>query len=383
MKNIIKQDINKVLVDNYMPYAVSVIEDRAMVGIDGMKPVHRRILYSMLMDGLLKGKRVKSAKAVGNILKYHPHGDSSVYEALTRLAQDDSLLLPLIDGKGNMGEHTSSALTPAHMRYTESKLMPIVKELFCDLDKLDILMCPNFDESATEPMLLPTTFPHILANPSTGIAVGIASSICSFNLNELCDTTKAFIKDKDIDLLEYLKAPDFPTGGQILYNEKTLKDIYDTGRGSVILRAKYEINEEDNTIVINEIPYETTREKIIEKIIELIKDKTLTEIADINDLTDLKGMRIEITYKKNTNVETLLNKLFKLTPLQCSYSCNFYVLKNNIPKRMNIKEILNNWVDFRIQCIKTSTAIDKEAKIKESNIYEGYIKIINNLDRFV
>lgn len=383
MSKVIKRAISRVILENYMPYAVSVIEDRAIVSIDGMKPVHRRILYSMYKDGLIDKDRVKSAKAVGNVLKYHPHGDGAVYETLTRLGQPDSLLLTLIDGKGNFGEHTSSVLVPAHMRYTECRLQPIVKEMFNDLDKLDILMCPNFDESCKEPMVLPISFPHILANPSKGIAVGIASNICSFNLNELCDTTIAFMNDENINLLDYLLAPDFPTGGTLLYNEKVIKQIYETGEGSIKLRANYTINESENTITINEIPYTTTREKIIDGILELVKNKTITEISDINDLTDLDGMRIEITYKKNTDVDNLIKKLYKYTKLEDTYSCSFIVLLQGKPQLLNIKQILKAWVNFRIGCLKQVYIVKKQMKIKENNIIVGYSKIVNKLDDII
>lgn len=377
------QDISEILVSNYMPYAVSTIEDRAIVGIDGMKPVHRRILHSMMKDGLLKGNKVKSAKAVGNVLKYHPHGDSAVYETMVRLSQEDSMNIKLIDGKGNLGEHTSSELQPAHMRYTEVKLEPIVKDLFCDIEKLDFLMVSNFDESALEPSLLPTKFPHILTNMSMGIATGMGSNICGFNLEEVCNATIELMKNDNINISDFIKAPDFPTGGGLIYNEKTMRKIFKTGRGSIKLRAKLENNPETNCLIVKEIPYNTTREAIIDKIIELVKDKTLTEIVDINDLTGLNGMEIEIEYKKNTDVELLKNKLYKLTTLEDSFSCNFNILINGKPMVVGVKRILQEWIKSRTKCIRYSAKVDLENIEKDTNILLGYGLIIEDLDKVI
>ncbi|EJT5937145.1 DNA topoisomerase [Clostridium perfringens] len=378
-----KEVIHDVLKKNYMPYAVDVIKDRAIIGIDGFKPVHRRILYSMKCDKLLFGERVKSAKAVGNVLKYHPHGDSSVYDTMVRFAQVDSMLLPFIDGKGNFGKHTSTSVREAHMRYTEMKLSPVVKELFDDLDKINELMVDNFDGSAKEPKTLPVKFPTILANPSKGIAVGMASNFPSFNLKEICQTVKAFIDNEDIEILDYLKAPDFPTGGQILLDKKEMKSIYDTGRGSFKVRSKYEIIEKENIIKITEIPYTTTREKIIEEVTDQIKEKVITEIIDIQDLTDRKGMNIEISYRKNCNVNLLLNKLFKYTSIEDSFACNFNIIINDRPKILNMKEILREWINFRKYCL--SIALNKKIKNKENEIelLEGLKLISTNIDKTI
>lgn len=382
-EKILKQNIEEVLEVNYMPYAVSTIEDRAIVGIDGMKPVHRRMLYSMYLDGLLKGDRVKSAKAVGNVLKFHPHGDSAVYETMVRLAQPDSVNIVLVDGKGNLGEHTSSELQPAHMRYTEVKLTPIVKEFFTDIEKMNSLMIKNFDGSALEPRLIPTKFPNVLANTSMGIAVGMGSKICGFNLKELCEATIKLIENNKIDIIDYMKAPDFPTGGEILYDSKIMKQIFETGEGGITVRAKIQENPSENTLLITEIPYTTTREAIVSKIIELVKEKKLTEIVDINDLTDLNGMKIEIEYKKNTDTELLKNKLYKLTTLEDTYSCNFNILIDGKPKVLGVKDILLHWLDFRKKCIIEATLFNKTKKEEELKILKGYSLIIKDIEKVI
>ena len=380
---IVKQEIEEVLIDNYMPYAVYTIEDRAIVGIDGLKPVHRRVLHSMVNDGLLRGARVKSATAVGKALQFHPHGDSSIYEAMVRLSQVDSLNLPLIDGKGNLGEHTSSDLTPAHMRYTEVKLRPIVKEIFTDLEKLSSLMVTNYDETKLEPALLPVRFPHVLINNNMGIATGMSSNICGFALDDVCRATIEIMKNPDVDIFDSMEAPDFPTGGELLFDKKIMSQIYETGRGSVRVRAKIEVNEKHNSLSIKEIPYSTTREEIIEKINKLCKDKEITEITGVEDLTGIDGMEIEVEYKKNTNVQLLINKLYSSTKLEDSFSCNFNILIDGKPVVLGVRTIIKEWLKFRKYCIRESIEYDIVKLTKDMEIVDGFKLIVDDMEALI
>ncbi len=383
-KNIISQKITDTLELNYMPYAMSVIVSRAIPEIDGFKPSHRKLLYTMYKMGLLKGDKIKSANVVGQTMKLNPHGDSAIYETLVRLtAGNDALLHPFIDSKGNFGKQYSKDMAYAASRYTEVKLDSICSEIFKDIDKGAVDFVFNYDNTTTEPLLFPTTFPNVLVSPNQGIAVGMSSSIASFNLKEVCDTTIAYIKDRDCDLLKTLKAPDFSMGGKLLYNEHILKKIYETGKGSVKLLAKYQYDEKNNCIEITEIPYSTNLEAIIDKIISLIKANKIKEITDIRDETGLNGLKIAIDVKKNTNVDMLMHKLYAQTPLSDSFSCNFNVLINGYPQTLGVRELLFNWLDFRTGCIRRVISHDLKAKSERLNMLEGLSKIILDIDKAI
>lgn len=342
-----------------MPYAMSVIVSRAIPEIDGFKPSHRKLLYTMYKMGLLTASRTKSSNVVGQTMKLNPHGDSAIYETLVRLTRaNQALLHPFIDSKGNFGKQYSRDMAYAAPRYTEVKLDSICNEIFKDIDKNVVEFVDNYDGEIKEPLLLPTTFPNILVSSNQGIAVGMASSICSFNLKEVCDATIAYIKNPDDDLKKYLKAPDFSTGAKLIYNEKEIEQIYNTGKGSFKLRAKYKYDSKNNCIEIYEIPYTTTIEVIIDKIISLIKSGKIKEINDIRDETDLNGLKLTLDVKRNTNVEFLMYKLFSMTTLQDSFNCNFNILIDGNPKVMGVKAILNEWLKFRINCLERQIRFD-------------------------
>jgi len=378
----LEQKIVDTLEKNYMPYAMSVIVSRAIPEIDGFKPSHRKLLYTMYLMKLLTGPKTKSANVVGQTMKLNPHGDMAIYETLVRLTRgNDALLHPYIDSKGNFGKQYSRDMKFAAPRYTEVKLDKICEELFADLDKDTVDFTDNYDGTLKEPTLLPTTFPNILVNANQGIAVGMASNICSFNLAEVCEAAIAYIDDENADMLNYIKAPDLSTGGQLIYNEREMRNIYDTGRGTFKLRAKYKYDSKNNCIEIYEIPYTTNTESIIEAVIDLVKSGKIKEITDVRDETDLKGLKIALDLKKNTNPDNLMNKLYKLTPLEDSFSCNFNVLINGHPRVMGIKEILREWLLFRINCIKRSIAFDINKKSEKLHLLLGLEKILLDIDK--
>lgn len=379
-----EQPITTTLEQNYMPYAMSVIVSRAIPEIDGLKPSHRKLLYTMYQMGLLRGDRTKSTNVVGQTMKLNPHGDAAIYETLVRLTEGNgALLTPLVDSKGNFGKQYSRDMAYAASRYTEVKLAPICAEIFADIDKNTVDFTDNYDGSMKEPLLLPTTFPNILANPNLGIAVGMASAICSFNLAELCEATAAFIKDPSADLCELLPAPDFSTGAQLIYNRRELEQIYRTGRGSIKLRAKYRYDTKNNCIEIYEIPYTTNIETIIDKIIALVKSGKIKEITDIRDETDLNGLKIAIDVKRSTNVELLMHKLYSLTPLSDSFSCNFNVLIHGHPMTLGIDGILHHWTAFRMDAIRRQTAFDIQKKTEKQHLLEGLAKILLDIDKAI
>ena len=383
-ETIYQQNITDTLELNYMPYAMSVIVSRAIPEIDGFKPSHRKLLYTMYKMGLLNGARTKSSNVVGQTMHLNPHGDAAIYETLVRLTEGNSaLLLPFIDSKGNFGKQYSRDMAYAAPRYTEVKLSSICAEIFNDIDKNTVEFVDNYDSSTKEPVLLPTTFPNILVNPNQGIAVGMASSICSFNLNEICQATVNFIKDNNCDISAYLKAPDFSTGGELIYNKDELEQIYSTGRGSFKVRAKYIYDEKNNCIEITEIPYTTTIEAIIDKIIILVKTGKIKDITDIRDETDLGGLKIAIDVKKNTKVDLLMHKLFQQTPLSDSFGCNFNLLIDGRPKTLGIKGILSAWVDFRIKSIRGQLSYDIDKKNHKLHLLEGLKKILVDIDKAI
>ncbi|AGC69444.1 DNA gyrase subunit A [Thermoclostridium stercorarium subsp. stercorarium DSM 8532] len=379
-----EQKIVETLKLNYMPYAMSVIVSRAIPEIDGLKPSHRKLLYTMYKMGLLNGDKTKSANVVGQTMKLNPHGDMAIYETMVRLTTGyGALLHPLIESKGNFGRVYSRDMKYAAPRYTEVKLAPISAELFRDIDKDTVDFTDNYDGTMKEPVLLPTVFPNILVNPNQGIAVGMASNICSFNLKEVCEATIAYIKNDNVDLLQYLKAPDFPTGGELIYNERELRNIYETGRGSFRVRARYRFDKKNNCIEIYEIPYTTTAETIIDSITELVKNGKIKDITDVRDETDLSGLKITIDIKRSADPDALMNKLFKLTPLEDSFGCNFNILINGRPQVLGIKGILDNWIEFRMNCIRRQTAFDIKRKSERLHLLEGLSRILLDIDKAI
>lgn len=382
--NYTEQNVVDFLEKNFMPYAMSVIVSRAIPEIDGFKPSHRKLLYTMFKMGLLAGGRTKSANVVGQTMKLNPHGDSAIYETLVRLTRGNgSLLHPYIDSKGNFGKCYSRDMKFAAPRYTEVKLDRICEEIFKDLDKNAVDFVDNYDGTMKEPTLLPTTFPNVLVNANQGIAVSMASNICSFNLAEVCETTIQYIRDEFVDVDKYLKAPDFSTGGQLIYNEQEIRSIYKTGRGSFKVRAKYRFDKENNCIEVYEIPYTTTSEAIIDAVIDLVKSGKIKEINDIRDETDLKGLKITFDLKRSTDPDALMMKLFKLTPLENTFSCNFNILVNGRPRVMGIKTILDEWLKFRIECIKRRVKYDIENKSEKLHLLIGLKKILLDIDKAV
>ncbi len=382
--NIQQQKITDTLQENYMPYAMSVIVSRAIPEIDGLKPSHRKLLYTMYKMGLLSGNKTKSANVVGQTMKLNPHGDMAIYETLVRLTRgNDALLHPFIDSKGNFGKSYSRDMRFAAPRYTEVKLDKICIELFKDIDKNTVKFVDNYDGTLKEPMLLPTTFPNILVNANQGIAVGMANSMCSFNLKEVCEATIQYIKSEEVDIAKYLKAPDFSSGGQLIYKKEDIEHIYKNGRGSFKLRGKYRYDKENNCIEIYEIPYTTNTENIIDKIIDLVKENKIKEITDVRDETDLSGLKVTIDLKKNTNVDLLMKKLFKLTTLQDTFTCNFNILVEGKPKVLGIKEILKEWIRFRINSLKGYLAYDINKKSEKLHLLMGLEKILLNIDKAI
>ncbi len=379
-----EQKITDTLKENYMPYAMSVIISRALPEIDGFKPSHRKLLYTMYKMNLLTGNKTKSANVVGQTMKLNPHGDGAIYETMVRLTRgNDSLLHPFVDSKGNFAKHYSRDMAYAASRYTEVKLDEISKELFKDIDKNTVDFADNYDGTLKEPVLLPVTFPNILVNPNQGIAVGMANCVCSFNLKEVCDTTIAYLKNPKCDLMETLIAPDFTTGGELIYNKEELSKIYDTGRGSFKVRSKYRHDKKNGFIEIYEIPYTTTAEAIIDKIVELIKSNKIREITDLRDETDLNGLKITLDVKKSTDADALMKKLFKMTPLEDSFSCNFNILDGNVPKVMGVREILEKWTAFRISCIVRKTKYDINKLTHKLHLLEGLKKIVLDIDKAI
>lgn len=382
--NSIPQKIVDTLEQNYMPYAMSVIVSRAIPEIDGFKPSHRKLLYTMYKMGLLTGPRTKSANVVGQTMKLNPHGDMAIYETLVRLTRGNNALLhPFIDSKGNFGKQYSKDMQFAAPRYTEVKLDKICEEIFKDLDKNTVDFIDNYDGTMKEPTLLPTTFPNILVNANQGIAVGMASNLCSFNLKEVCEATIELIQNPDADLTQIIKAPDFATGGQLIYDQQEIRDIYNNGRGSFKVRAKYKYDPKNNCLEIYEIPYTTTVEAIIDSIIELIKTGKVKDITDVRDETDLNGLKITLDLKKSTDPDVLMNRLYKFTPLEDSFSCNFNILINGRPRVMGVKEILAEWLAYRVNCIKRRTQYDIEQKTKKLHLLLGLKKILLDIDKAV
>lgn len=381
---VVHQNIIDTLEINYMPYAMSVIMSRAIPEIDGFKPSHRKLLYTMYKMGLLNGATVKSANIVGRTMQLNPHGDAAIYETMIRLARgNESLLHPYIESKGNFGKSYSKNMQYAASRYTEAKLAPIAAELFRDIDKDTVDFVPNYDNSMQEPTLFPVTFPSVLVNANMGIAVGMASNICSFNLGEICNTTVKLIKDPDADIMETLKAPDFIGGGQIIYDEALMREIYRTGRGSFKLRAKYNYDKSSNCIDIYEIPATTTSEAIIDKIIDLAKAGKVKEISDIRDETDKKGLKITIDLKRGTDPDKLMKKLFKSTPLEDSFGCNFNVLIAGTPRVLGVRELLLEWIAFRTQCVNRRVYFDLSKAKDKLHLLEGLQKILLDIDKAI
>lgn len=379
-----EERITDTLEKNYMPYAMSVIVSRALPEIDGFKPSHRKLLYTMYKMGLLTGPKTKSANIVGQTMKLNPHGDAAIYETMVRLARgNEALLHPYIDSKGNFGKAYSRDMAYAASRYTEAKLDPICNELFRDIDKDTVDFVPNYDNETVEPTLLPATFPSVLVNSNVGIAVSMASAVCSFNLAEICDTTIALIRNPDHNILSTLKGPDFSGGGFMLYDEDELEKIYRTGRGSVKVRSRYQFDKESGCIEVVQIPPTTTVEAIMDKIIELIKAGKIREISYIRDETDINGLKLAIDIKRGVDPDKLMKKLFRMTPLQDSYSCNFNILIGGTPKVMGVYEILDEWVAFRRECIKRRTFFELNKKKERLHLLLGLQKILLDIDKAV
>lgn len=378
------QPITDTLTENYMPYAMSVIVSRALPEIDGFKPSHRKLLYTMYKMGLLTGARTKSANIVGQTMKLNPHGDMAIYETMVRLARgNEALLHPYVDSKGNFGKAYSRDMSFAASRYTEAKLDPICAEIFADIDRDIVDFVPNYDNSMTEPVLLPTRFPAVLVNNNVGIAVSMASNICSFNLSEVCETAAALMKNPEHDIVSTLKGPDFPGGGFILQDENELRRIYATGRGSVKVRSKYIYDKAANCIEVTEIPPTTTIEAIIDKIVEQVKLGKLKEISDVRDESDLSGLKITIDLKRGQDSEAVMKKLFRITPLQDVFSCNFNILVGGMPKVMGVAEILEQWTDFRITCVKRKTKFELARKKEKLHLLMGLKKILLDIDKAI
>ncbi len=381
---VVDQKIASTIVENFMPYAMSVIMSRAIPEIDGFKPSHRKLLYTMYKMGLLTGNRTKSANIVGATMKLNPHGDSAIYDTMVRLSRGyEALLHPYVDSKGNFGKFYSRDMAWAASRYTEAKLDPICNELFRDIDKDTVDFVDNYDNTMKEPTLLPASFPSVLVNINTGIAVGMASNICSFNLREVCETTASLIRNKDHDIISTLPAPDFIGGGQIIYDEASIREIYKTGRGGIKVRAKYEYDKKNNCIDIYAIPPSTSCEIIIEKIIDLVKQGKAKEIADIRDETGIDGLKITIDLKRGTDPDKLMLKLYKLTTLQDNFSCNFNVLIGGVPRVLGVKELLEEWIAFRIECIRRRTYFDLNKKKEKLHLLKGMKEILLDIDKAV
>lgn len=381
---VISQPITETLEQNYMPYAMSVIVSRAIPEIDGFKPSHRKLLYTMYKMNLLTGGRTKSANIVGQTMRLNPHGDAAIYETMVRLSKGyGALLTPFVDSKGNFGKVFSRDMSYAASRYTEAKLAPICAELFGDIDSDTVDFVDNYDGSMKEPALLPTRFPNVLVSANLGIAVGMASQICGFNLEEVCRTTIAYLEDPNYDLLSTLPAPDFPTGGEILYDRDEMAQIYRTGRGSVKVRARWRHLPKENIIEIYEIPYSTTVEAVIDKVAELVKAGKLREVADMRDETDLSGLKLAIDLKRGADPEQVMQKLFRLTPLCDSFACNFNILIAGNPRVMGVGEILDEWIAWRMECIRRRVFFDLQKKRAKLHLLQGLGKILLDIDRAI
>ena len=381
---VLEQPITETLETNYMPYAMSVIVSRAIPEIDGFKPSHRKLLYTMFKMGLLTGARTKSANIVGQTMRLNPHGDAAIYETMVRLSAGyQALLTPFVDSKGNFGKVFSRDMSYAASRYTEAKLSAICAELFRDIDKDTVDLVDNYDGSMKEPSLLPTAFPNVLVSANMGIAVGMASQICGFNLAEVCDTTVAWLRDPEHDLLSTMPAPDFPTGGEIIYDRAQMENIYRTGRGSFKVRARWRYIQKENIIEIYEIPYTTTSEAIIDKVAELIKTGRIREINDMRDETDLSGLRLAIDLKRGADPDKLMQKLFRMTTLQDAFPCNFNILVAGNPRVMGVGEILEEWTAWRIECIRRRVFFDLGKKKEKLHLLKGLERILLDIDRAI
>jgi DNA gyrase subunit A len=381
---VVQQQITDTLEKNYMPYAVSVILSRAIPEIDGFKPSHRKLLYTMYKMGLLGLTRTKSSNIVGQTMKLNPHGEAAIYDTMVRLSRGyEALLHPYVDSKGNFGKFYSRDMACAASRYTEAKLDPLCQELFRDIEKGTVDFVDNYDNTTKEPALFPVTFPSVLVNANTGIAVGMASSICSFNLAEVCRTAAACIRNHEHDIFSTLPAPDFPGGGEIIYDRQALEKVYHTGKGPVKVRARYSYDKDANCIDITQIPPTTTVEAIIEKTVELVKQNKIREISDIRDETGLAGLKITIDLKRGVDPDRLMKKLFRMTPLEDSFSCNFNVLVNGAPRVMGIREILNEWTKFRISCVRRRTAFDLKNLQERLHMLKGLQAILLDIDKAI
>ncbi len=381
---VVEQDITETLETNYMPYAMSVILSRAIPEIDGFKPSHRKLLYTMYKMGLLSGGTIKSANIVGRTMQLNPHGDGPIYETMVRLTRgNEALLHPYIQSKGNFGKAYSRNMQYAASRYTEAKLEPIAAELFADIDKDTVDFVDNYDSTMKEPTLFPVTFPSVLVNANTGIAVGMASSICSFNLREVCEATQALVKDADFDVSEILRAPDFVGGGQIVYDEAQMQEIFRTGRGSFKVRSKYTVDKSNHCIDVTQIPPTTTAEAIIEKIVEKVKSGAAREIADVRDETDKKGLKITIDYKRGADPDKLMKKLFRMTPLEDSFACNFNVLIAGVPRVLGVRDLLLEWIAFRSECVRRRTYFELARAKERLHLLEGLQKILLDIDKAI
>lgn len=381
---VVEQPIVSTIRENYMPYAMSVILSRAIPEIDGFKPSHRKLLYMMYKMGLLNGGRTKSANIVGATMKLNPHGDYAIYDTMVRLSRGyEALLHPYVDSKGNFGKFYSRDMAWAASRYTEAKLDAICNELFRDIDKDTVDFVDNYDNTMKEPSLLPVAFPSVLVNANTGIAVGMASNICSFNLREICETTAALIRDPDHDIKSTLPAPDFTGGCQIIYDENVINQVYETGRGSIKLRAKYVYDKSANCIDILSIPATTTCEVIIEKVVDLVKQGKVKEISDIRDETGIDGLKITIDLKRGVDADKLMTKLYRFTTLEDSYACNFNVLIAGVPRVLGVKALLEKWIAFRIECVRRRTYFDRNKKADKLHLLRGLEKILLDIDKAV
>ena len=381
---VVAQPITRTLDENYMPYAMSVIVSRAIPEIDGFKPSHRKLLYTMYKMGLLTGNRTKSANIVGQTMRLNPHGDAAIYETMVRLAKgNESLLHPFVDSKGNFGKVYSRDMAYAASRYTEAKLAPICAELFRDLDCDAVDFVDNYDNTTKEPALLPTTYPNVLVSANQGIAVGMASQICGFNLGEVCDTTIGLLKNPDHDIASTLLAPDFSTGGQILCEPEELRRIYETGRGGVKVRAKYRYLKSENIIEIYEIPYSTSLEAILDKVSELIKAGKIKEISDMRDETDLSGLKLAVDLKRGIDPDKLMQKLFRLTPLQDTVSCNFNILIAGMPRVLGVRELLEEWLAWRTECVRRRVYFILHKKQEKLHLLQGLKRILLDIDKAI
>ena len=384
ISRIVEQRIVDTLEKNYMPYAMSVIVSRAIPEIDGLKPSHRKLLYTMYKMGLLNSGRTKSANVVGQTMKLNPHGDAAIYETMVRLTKGNGALLhPYVDSKGNFGRQYSRDMQYAAARYTEVRLEKICEELFSGIDQDTVDFTDNYDNTQKEPVLLPVSFPSVLVNVNQGIAVGMASSIPGFNLNEVCEATIAVLQNRNADIQKFIPAPDLPSGGQLIYNPKAMEDIFATGRGSFSVRAKYRHDKKESCVEIYEIPYTTTSEAVIDAIVDLVKKGKIKDINDVRDETDLSGLKITIEVKKSTDAHELMHKLFNLTPLQDRFGCNFNILVNGRPRVMGVREIIDEWIIFRKSCLRRQMAFDMARKRERLHLLEGLQRILLDIDKAI